>query len=254
MNVYLAALECKLGNKRIIEQIQRDSGTISILGSYFSISRRNEKLYASLIPHFKDFVLDSGAFTFMNSERVNIDWDKYLEDYAAFIKANRVEKFFELDIDVITGYDKVKEYRSRLEGLTGRPSIPVWHRSRGYAEFIRLCEEYPYIAVGGIAIKHIRREEYKHFTRLIKEAHKRNCKIHALGFTNPSELRKYHFDSVDSSSWTCGGRYGSLYEFRGGQLRLTSRKDGTRVKDIDGIDRFNFGEWVKFQKYAEVHL
>ena len=129
MNVYLAALECKLANKRIIEQIQRDTGTISILGSYFSISRRNEKLYASLIPHFKDFMLDSGAFSFMNSESVAIDWDKYLEDYAAFIKTNRVEKFFELDIDVIVGYDKVKEYRLRLEGLTCRPSIPVWHRS-----------------------------------------------------------------------------------------------------------------------------
>ena len=190
----------------------------------------------------------------MNSPGSMQDWNRYLEEYASFIKDNRVEKFFELDIDIIVGYDKVKEYRATLEHIVNRPCIPVWHRSRGYDEFIRLCKEYSYIAVGGIAIKHIRREEYKYFTQLIREAHKRNCKIHALGFTNPSELRKYHFDSVDSSSWTSGGRYGSLYKFINGEMRVFSRKEAMRVSDYRKIDGFNFGEWIKFQKYAEVHL
>ena len=254
MKIYLSSLECKLHNRQITEQIYSASGTISVLGSYFSICQRNKDFYSSFIPHFKDFMLDSGAFSFMNSQNKARDWNKYLEEYASFIKKNRVEKFFELDIDVIAGYDKVREYRATLERMVNRPCIPVWHRLRGHDEFVRLCEEYSYIAVGGIAIKHIRREEYKYFTHLIREAHKRNCKIHALGFTNPSELRKYHFDSVDSSSWTTGGRYGNLYEFSGGKLSVMSRKDRMRVSDIAGIDSFNFREWVKFQQYAEVHL
>lgn len=254
MNIYLASLECKVDNERIIEQIKTSPCAISILGSYYSICQRNKKYYTTLIPNFKDFMLDSGAFSFMNSKNVSLNWDKYIEEYAAFIKENHVLKFFELDIDVIAGYSKVKEYRARLERMSGYPSIPVWHRSRGYDEFLRLCEEYSYIAVGGIAIKHIRREEYKYFSRLIREAHKRNCKIHALGFTNPSELRKYHFDSVDSSSWTTGGRYGNVYMFRDGDLQVFSRKGSMRVSDYRQADSFNFGEWVKFQKYAEVHL
>ena len=254
MKIYLAGLEHRLYNKSIIEQIYSNSGTISILGSFFTICQRNTESYLSLLPHFKDFLLDSGAFSFMNSKSNVRDWYEYLEKYAAYIKENRVENFFELDIDMIIGYDKVKEYRSILERIVNRPCIPVWHRSRGQDEFLRLCDEYSYVAVGGIAIKHIRRNEYKNFTYLIKEAHKRDCKIHALGFTNFSGLRKYHFDSVDSTSWMGGGRFGQLYKFANGQLRQISHKDNTRVVDILGIDSFNFGEWVKFQKYAEAHL
>ena len=254
MRVYLAGLESKLHNKSIIEQIYSNSGTISILGSFFNIRRRNTGSYSLLFPYFKDFLLDSGAFSFMNSQCNVHDWNKYLEEYADYIKKNQVEKFFELDIDMIVGYDKVKEYRSILERIVNRPCIPVWHRSRGQDEFLRLCDEYSYVAIGGIAIKHISQNEYKNFTYLIRESHRRSCKIHGLGFTSFSGLRKYHFDSVDSTSWLGGSRFGQLYKFANGQLRRISHKDNTRAVDTLGLDSFNFGEWVKFQKYAEVHL
>ena len=254
MNIYIAGLECKLHNKHVIEQVHANAGAIFVLGSFFNISQRKRNFYSSFIPYFKDFMLDSGAFSFINGQSKARDWNKYLEEYASFINENHVKKFFELDIDVILGYDKVKEYRAILERITNCPCIPVWHRSRGHDEFIRLCSEYSYIAVGGIAIRHIRRNEYKNFEYLISEAHKRKCKIHALGFTNLTELRKYHFDSVDSSTWTSGGRYGSLYRFSEGQMRLTRRKKDIRVSDVQGLDGFNLGEWIKFQKYAEVHM
>lgn len=247
-------MEHKLSNREIIDYIRQTPKTVSILGSYYNISHRNKKLYTTIIPYFKDFMLDSGAFSFMSSQKVNINWDEYLEGYARYITETLTKKYFELDIDLLVGYEKVKEYRARLESLTGIPSIPVWHRSRGREEFLRLCDEYPYVAVGGIAIKHIRLDEYKYFTTLIQEAHKRNCKIHALGFTHLTEGRKYHFDSVDSSSWTGGGRYGSVYVYSNGQMRMQKRKENMRVRDIRGIDMFNFMEWLKYQRYAEVHL
>jgi hypothetical protein len=254
MRIYLASLEQKLNNAGIIDQIRSFPRTISILGSYYIISRRNKKGYSKIIPYLKDFMLDSGAFSFINSQKAKISWDEYLEEYASYIGETHTEKYFELDIDLLVGYEKVKEYRARLEALTGVPSIPVWHRSRGREEFMRLCDEYPYVAVGGIAIKHIRLDEYKYFTMLIQEAHKRNCKIHALGFTHLTEVRKYHFDSVDSSSWTSGGRYGSVYRYSNGKMHLQKHRANTRVTDVHGIDSFNFREWVKYQRYAEVHL
>lgn len=254
MRIYLASLEHKLSNREIIDYIRQTPKTVSILGSYYNISHRNKKLYTTIIPYFKDFMLDSGAFSFMSSQKVNINWDEYLEGYAGYITETQTRKYFELDIDLLVGYEKVKEYRARLEALTGIPSIPVWHRSRGQDEFLRLCDEYSYVAVGGIAIKHIRLDEYKYFTTLIQEAHRRNCKIHALGFTHLTEGRKYHFDSVDSSSWTSGGRYGTVYVYSNGRMRMQKRKENMRVRDMTGIDRFNFMEWVKYQNYAEVHL
>jgi hypothetical protein len=254
MKIYLAALECKLDNTQIMKQIYSNPGTISVLGSFFGIMHRNPKKYITLLPYFKDFMLDSGAFSFMNSKSNVINWDEYIEDYASYIKSNRIEKFFELDIDSLVGYEKVKEYRYKLERKINRQCIPVWHRSRGYEEYLRLCEGYSYVSIGGIAIKNIRRDEYKYFTHLIREAHRRNCKIHALGFTNMEGIREYHFDSVDSSSWNSGGRYGSVYKFLKGKMKLIKRKADTRISDIAGLDSFNFGEWVKLQRYAETHF
>lgn len=201
----------------------------------------------------KDFLLDSGAFTFMSNAKSHVSWDEYIERYADFIKRNNIEKFFELDIDSVVGYDKVLEYRRKLEGLAGRPCIPVWHKTRGIEDFKKMCDEYDYVAIGGIVAKEIRPEHYKIFPALINEAHKKGAKIHGLGFTNINLLPLYHFDSVDSTSWTTGCRYGSLYHFNNGKMTSFPRSQGKRALRHK-INEHNLNEWIKFQKYAEVNL
>lgn len=59
-------------------------------------------------------LVDSGAFTFFLSKK-KIDIDKYLTEYIEYINKYDIKHFFELDIDVIVGYDKVLELRKRLE-------------------------------------------------------------------------------------------------------------------------------------------
>lgn len=98
-----------------------------ILESFYYADADTERL----IPYYGDFLLDSGAFTFMQGKGGKVDFVEYAERYADFINRNNVKKFFELDIDSVVGYDKVKDIRCRLERLTNRQSIPVWHRSRG---------------------------------------------------------------------------------------------------------------------------
>ena len=39
--------------------------------------------------------------------------------------------------------------RKRLEAETKKKCIPVWHRSRGKENFIELCKQYDYVAIGG---------------------------------------------------------------------------------------------------------
>ena len=223
-----------------------------ILQSFYYANEFTEK---NVLPVVKDFLLDSGAYTFMqNQKTTNIDWDKYIEKYADFINRNKIKKYFELDIDSVVGYKKVKEYRKRLEDLTDKKCIPVWHKSRGKEEFLKMCEEYPYVAIGGIVTKEITREQYPFFTWFINEAHKRKAKIHGLGFTNLEGLKKYHFDSVDSTSWTIGNRFGAIYQFNGETMIKHSKKEGQRLAQSRTAAIHNFTEWVKFQKYAEAKL
>lgn len=227
---------------------------INILESFYYL-RKNEE-FMTLVKHFDSFLLDSGAFTFMSgSHKGGINWDEYVEEYAAFINRWNVQLFFEFDIDSVVGLTEVERLREKLESLTGKKPIPVWHRNRGKEYFIKMCENYPYVALGGIVTKEIDRKKYETaFPWFIKTAHDHKCKIHGLGYTTVANLKKYHFDSVDSTAWLYGNRGGYLYKFnpRTGLLEQLS-KDGCRLKSREGAVN-NFNEWVKFGKYAEPHL
>lgn len=221
-----------------------------ILESFYYANEETEKL----LPYFGDFLLDSGAFTFIQNTKSHVNWEEYIERYADFIKRNKIEKYFELDIDSVIGYDKVKEYRKMLENLVGRQCVPVWHKSRGLKEWIKICDEYEYVAIGGIAIKTIKEEQYKAFPAMISEAHRRGAKVHGLGFTSLKYLPFIHFDSVDSTAWTAGNRFGFIYEFDGKTMIKHDCPKGKRLADSRKIALINYTEWLKFQKYAETHL
>lgn len=227
-----------------------------VLESFFYMTDE----FVKLIPRFGDFLLDSGAFTFCGTGGFTKDqFEPYLERYADFINRNKIEKFFELDVDSITGYEKVLEYRKKLERLTGKQPIPVWHISRGKEEFIRHCDEFPYVALGGyvaaIKASDPRQKAYvKAYPWFISEAHKRGSKIHGLGFTSLEGLTKYHFDSVDSTAWTTGNRYGYLYYFDGKTMKKKDAPAGHKLSDSRAAALNNYTEWLKFQRYADTHL
>ena len=205
------------------------------------------------IPQMKMFLLDSGAFTFMSGTGT-ADFDDYLARYINFINKYDIKYFFELDVDSVVGYEKVKEYRKRLEEGTGKKCIPVWHKSRGKAEFLKMCDEYDYVAIGGIVTKEITKEQYPFFSWFISEAHKRGCRIHGLGFTDTNLLPQYHFDSVDSTAWLSGSRYGHVYSFDGKSMKSQKPPKGMKTKHYKHIDERNIVEWLKYQKYAESNL
>lgn len=221
-----------------------------ILESFFYIDEVTE----NLLPEFGDFLLDSGAFTFMMGKGGTTNFDEYAERYADFIVRKDIKNFFELDVDSVVGYEKVKQLRNKLERLTNRPCIPVWHLSRGIDEYKRMCEEYEYVAIGGIVSKEITKDKYKSFPFLISEAHKRKAKVHGLGFTNLALLPKYHFDSVDSTAWTTGNRFGHVYQFNGETMIKHDVPKNHRLSDSRKVAIINFSEWVKFQKWAVTHL
>ena len=211
-----------------------------------------------MIPYIKNhwnFMLDSGAFTFMNDTKntKGVNWDEYLERYALFINTNDINLFFELDIDSVVGLKEVERLRKKLESLTNKKCIPVWHKSRGLDYWKWMVKEYNYVALGGMASadkKKYRTEFKKYCHQLLFMAHKNNCKVHALGFTEIKTLHRYKFDSVDSTAWIYGNRGGFLYRFNGRTIDKIQKPNGTRLNSKKAAIH-NFKEWVKYQKYAE---
>ena len=248
MIVYLAGFETL---KRYYEKPIND---VYFLSSFFEHKGKRGEIddYICGDRH----ILDSGAFSaFSNIESAKkIDWDDYIKKYADFIIKTGNKLFFELDIDVIVGLKKVEDHRKYLEDRTGMQSIPVWHKARGKDYWLQMIEQYKYVAIGGIVSREITTDQYKYFPWFINEAHKKGCKVHGLGFTRTDLLQQFKFDSVDSTSWISGARYGQIYQFDGTRMIHTNPPKGMRAVDHKITNTHNFDEWVKFQKYALKNL
>ena len=202
-----------------------------------------------LIKSAELFLLDSGAFTFMSNTKKAVDWNEYLQKYIDFINKYDVDYFFELDIDAVVGYEKVKELRRQLEKGTGKKCIPVWHKSRGIDEYKKHCEEYDYIAIGGLASINIGSSEYPFLKKLAAYARSKNVKVHCLGFT-VAGIEKFGFYSVDSTSWNSISRFGSIFKFNGSRIVNVTPKNKKVNKSlyIEG-EVHNLKEWIKYQNY-----
>jgi len=279
MDIYLAGAATGNNNaiwrnnannpKQAFKELKIDDMDIYLAGTYSSpcVIPDTEKIFVLesfyyiqewMEPYIKEhwnFMLDSGAFTFMSNKQIgiNIDWDKYVERYANYINKLDVKLFFELDIDSIIGLKEVERLRAKLEKLTGKQSIPVWHKSRGLEYWKKMVKDYDYVSIGGIVSKEIKSSEFGIFNPLLKIAKENNCKVHALGFTNQQGVKRYKFDSVDSTAWIYGNIGGYIYQFTGREIIQIHKPPNTRLKSKK-VAIHNFKEWVKFQKYAYENL
>lgn len=198
----------------------------NILQSFWYCNNFTEE---KIIPHCKSFLLDSGAFTLMRNAGKSVSWLEYLDRYIQFINKNKVELFFELDIDSVVGHDKVLELRKRLEAGTGRKCIPVWHKSRGREEWLRLCEEYDYVAIGGIATAEISRKEHRFFPWFIEESHKRRRKDTRAGIYAPIRAVEIPFRLCGFLLLVIREPFRAMLHLR--RPRVASAKEARREKD-----------------------
>lgn len=252
MKLYLAGVSIGFHPlKHFLHEFQRPDSTIPrpiySLESFESIHKDFIKYTKS--KYCKGFLLDSGAFTFLKKS-ANIDWDIYLDKYINFINEFKIDLFFELDIDAIVGISKVEQFRQILEDGTGKQCIPVWHKSRGKDYFIKLCQKYDYVAVGGLAIKVITKDDYKYLPWFVKTAHQNGTKIHCLGFC-PKDVEKYNFDSFDVSSWASCMQYGGGYDIFNGHGMTRKRVDGRRAAPYVDFATHQLSEWVKYQHHLD---
>lgn len=173
-----------------------------------------------LIDKMKLFIVDSGAFTFMQSKK-DKNYKKYLIEYANFLKNHKIDYFMNLDLDYIIGVEETKKLTDELERIVGKQSIPVFHRKAGWERFKEMVREYKYIAIGTI---YEYRKNPKMLQYLVEYANDNGCKVHGLGFTIQKQLNTINFYSVDSTTWLSGNQYGIVFQFNGEKMLRHFRK------------------------------
>tara|TARA_R110000823_G_scaffold76337_7_gene174341 strand:- start:2466 stop:3200 length:735 start_codon:yes stop_codon:yes gene_type:complete len=244
VNVYLAGLHGDLKHLKTLRPLY-------VLSSFFYV--KNEIIEYSKTDDCKDFMLDSGAFSFFGGK--DVDWIKYTDEYIDFINKNDVQKFFEMDIDNLKSTSFAEMLRERIESKTGKQSIPVWRPMRGVNYWNNMCKEYSYVAISASGMydsKWTRKKEsIPAINKMISIAHENNCKVHGLGFTNQKLLKIIKFDSVDSTTWM-RARFGDVSLFDGKEMKIITKR-GYRVKSKESTIN-NLKEWIKFQKYADIKL
>ena len=220
---------------------------VNLLESYYYI----KPWQTDNIRRFKRFLLDSGAFTALYGAGMKEkELPSYVERYIQYINDNDVENFFEMDVDSITGYKKVLEFREEIETQTGKRCIPMWHLERGKKEFQDMCSKYPYVAIGGIATKDGRKKLQPYLKWFTREAHRLGARIHGLGYTDIRNLPSVGFDSVDSTAWLYGNIGGYVYTYDGVRLGKVKPPKGKKLKTAECV-RHNFKTWIHYAEKME---
>lgn len=235
------------------------AGTGYLVKGFFDFYRLESYLTAVKNPQkytkYKDFILDSGLFSYLNGADASaVDWEEYVDKYADFVRENCIKNYVEVDADRLIGLREVERLRERLIKRVGWKPMPVWHINRGYDEWLRECRDFSYVCFGAFLTDGLPEKKYPMIRKFLEDAEKNNCKVHGLGFTSMKYLNKLKFYSVDSSSWTTGNRFGTVYCFDGKKLVSNTRPTGKRIANQKKLGEHNFMEWVKFSQYADLNL
>jgi len=199
-----------------------------------------------------NFLLDSGAFSFMSGKECNKETlIEYCDKYIDFINNYNVKQFFEIDVDTIFGIEFAELLRRRIESQTGKKSIPVWHKSRGIEYWKKMVADYDYIAIGGLVF-HVKQSEWGMIKKLVDYAYYKGVKVHGLGFTKTRLNEQFRWYSVDSCSWVKSAVMGQQVQTFNGRY-IERKKLDTKGKkaNLSKLALHNGLEWCKYQRYME---
>lgn len=247
MRIFLASLADRLGIPSFQKTLKTDK-PLYLLETFYSGANKCKQV-VNLVGE-NNFLLDSGAYSFMSGAKCTLEtMNDYVSQYAKFIKENNIKYYMEIDVDNIFGLGQVEEWRHYLEKETNVPCIPVWHKGRGVDYYVKMCKEYEYVAIGGLVF-HVNKAEWPAIKKMSLYGHYHGNKVHGLGFTKTRILDEFKWYSVDSCSWKLSAIRGStLQQFDGEKIVQRSIDRGQNKVDHNKLIEYNYKEWVKYQKY-----
>lgn len=249
MRVFLAATTAGM-TKEIREESFKNGQPKYLLETFFAGEKTCRQVLNDTTAD--NFLLDSGAFSYMSGAECSKEQlVQYMDRYIDFINEHDVKYFFELDVDTIFGLPFVEQLRAQLEQRTQKKCIPVWHKGRGIEYWKWMCDNYDYVAIGGLVF-HVKQQEYESIRKMVEYARKKNVKVHGLGFTKTKELEGYQFYSVDSASWTKAAALGQqVHFFNGHYIETRQIQKGNKKVKLSKLVGHNLVEWCKYQRYMD---
>lgn len=157
------------------------------------------------------FMVDSGAHTLQKEEGSNwteVQWEGYLEEYAAWIRKNShlIFAVVELDVSEQVGYTAIFRWRRKyFEPLEadGIPVIYVWHTDSTPEEFAADCRRYRYVGLTAAVYKD------RSLVRKLSIARKYRTRVHGFAITSYRAMRDLSLFTADSTTWLARGtQYG----------------------------------------------
>lgn len=266
-----------------MEKINADS----ILVSAYYMRKNLEKL-----GDYSFVIVDSGAATFMGKKKVytemkknrNPEWKvlkKQWDDEVAVYEKEHVEilktiyqwkkdknlstEIISVELDVHLEDKNAIRREKTLKELKKIDKeaylMPVWHMRDDFEVFRQMCQKYPYIGIGGIAmgldasdIQHS--NAVKLFQKSMVYARNSCTKIHAFGVTIKGVLERYPFYSIDSTSWLSGSKYGTTFTFDGRRIKGhdKAKKDRIRKSVRQKVRKLGIEENFYKDKAREINI
>lgn len=184
--------------------------------------------------HFRDWVMDSGAFSAWTAGAV-IDLPEYIETARRLlVEDDQLTEVFSLDV--------IGDWRASLKNVetmwkAGVEAIPTFHVGEPWDVLTSIAADYPKIALGGmVGYQRTKRDAWigQCFARVWPK------RIHGFGIMGEDALMSYPFESVDASNWELAPTaFGSWAAFGGANLKVRGGEQNLRpeVERILKIER-----------------
>lgn len=166
---------------------------------------------------------DSGAFSAASQGA-----DVTVDDYDAWLTKWRGTLTVYSNLDVIGDHVATMRNQRELERRGHKP-LPVFHVGSPWKHLEELCEQYPYIALGGM-VPHSMSNLGPWLVRCFKTAAKYGTVFHGFGQTRQDYLMDFPWYSVDSSSWGAGHRFGRINLWDDRRARFVTVGVGDKVE------------------------
>lgn len=187
---------------------------LRVLVSYHTYSKpTNRGKMAELVGHIEhdsgcpaQVFVDSGAFTaHMAGIKISAsEYGDWLHEYKPLVNCYA-------SLDVIGDYRGSMRNLRELEAM-GLAPMPVWHAGEPFEVLRDYCQDYRYVAIGGIVNRNMR-ELGPHLVRWFRLGAETQTAFHGFGMTDWGCIATFPWYSVDSSSAGSAYRYGNVHVF-----------------------------------------
>ena len=162
---------------------------------------------------FPEVFLDSGAFSAYTG-KANIT----VESYSLWLQMN-LEKYPQ--IKVYAALDAIGDHVGTQKNLEymeaqGLEPLPVYHYGEPTEVLTKLCTEYDYVALGGLASKRMGQEKLRLFWEWVYQEYT-ETRFHVFGVGVFNVFSKFQPYSVDSTVWVLATRFHTIFGYSNGK-------------------------------------